>query len=68
MKLQQKFKQWLDTKPRVQLRDIQLEVIADDYAIEFADWLANDWTYDERWSRITDSKELLEIFKKEKGL
>jgi len=42
--------------------------IADDYAIEFADWLANDWTYDERWSRITDSKELLEIFKKEKGL
>lgn len=44
------------------------EEIADDYAIEFAEWLANDWTYDERWSRITDSKELLEIFKKEKGL
>ena len=44
------------------------EKIADDYAIEFAEWLANDWTYDERWSRITDSKELLEMFKKEKGL
>ena len=46
----------------------KFEKIADDYAIEFAEWLANDWTYDERWSRITDSKELLEIFKKEKGL
>ena len=42
--------------------------IADDYAIEFAEWLRTDWTCDERWSKITDSKELLEIFKKEKGL
>ena len=47
---------------------IQLEKIADDYAIEFAEWLRTDWTCDERWSKITDSKELLEIFKKERGL
>lgn len=71
MKLKEKFRQNLtghlsDEKTEV---DINIaEEIADDYAIEFAEWLANDWTYDERWSRITDSKQLLEIFKKEKGL
>ena len=71
MTLKEKFRQSLtghlsDEKTEV---DINIaEKIADDYAIEFAEWLANDWTYDERWSRITDSKELLEMFKKEKGL
>jgi hypothetical protein len=35
--------------------------IADDYAIEFAEWLFDV-------SRIGTTKELLEIFKKEKGL
>ncbi len=47
---------------------IDCEKIADNYAIEFAEWLRTDWTYDERWSKITDSKELLEMFKKEKEL
>lgn len=42
--------------------------IADDYAIEFAEWLENEWTCDERWSKITETKQLLQIFKKEKGL
>ncbi len=43
------------------LNDIQQ--IADDYAIEFAEWC------DLRYSvQIQDYKELLEIFKKEKGL
>ena len=42
--------------------------IADDYAIAFAEWIKTDWACDERWSKITDSKELLEIFKKQKGL
>jgi len=46
----------------------ELEEIADRYAIEFAEWLATDWTCDERWTIIVDKKELLEIFKKEKGL
>ena len=40
----------------------------DDCAIEFVDWIKTDWSCDERWSKITDSKELLEIYKKEKGL
>lgn len=42
--------------------------LADKFAIEFAEWLATDWTCDERWTIIVDKKELLELFKKEKGL
>ncbi len=37
------------------------ELIADDYAIEFAKWVSDV-------GRIGITKELLEIFKKEKGL
>jgi len=44
------------------------EKIADDFAIGFAEWIVNDWEKDERWTKISDTKELLEIFKKEKGL
>ena len=62
MTLKEKFKQWLDTEPRYQIREVQLEVIADDYAIEFAEWL---FEYN-KTGYTTD--ELLEIFKKEKGL
>jgi len=42
--------------------------IADEFAIGFAEWIFNDWLADERWSKISDEKELLEIYKKEKGL
>lgn len=59
MKLSEKFKQWLDTKPRIQIREVQLEVIADDYAIEFANWLFNI-------DKEILNKQLKE-FKKEKG-
>jgi hypothetical protein len=61
MTLKEKFKQWLDTKPNVIFRDTQLEKIADDYAIEFAKWCSK--LKIDNWE-----KELLEIFKKEKGL
>ena len=53
--------------------DIKCEKIADDYAIEFAEWVEKlrdsdidslDYAF---WLDNT-SKELLEIFKKEKGL
>jgi hypothetical protein len=64
MTLKEKFKQWLDTKPRIQIREVQLEVIADDYAIEFAYWC--EWGNTER--AIHTYEELLQIFKKEKGL
>jgi hypothetical protein len=57
----------------------QLEKISDDYAIEFAEWCDNDYFRmgnTNIWSHTTDwednlkftTKELLEIFKKEKGL
>lgn len=73
MTLIEKFHEWLKTEPlsnkeRPTLREYQCEKIADDYAIEFAEWIKNDWACNERWSKITDSKELLQIFKKEKGL
>lgn len=64
MTLKEKFKQWLDTKPRYQIREVQLEVIADDYAIDFAQWVQ---FHSELWIKYKTS-ELLEIFKKEKGL
>ena len=55
----------------------KLEHIADDYAIEFAEWLANSkYSYNfgikmfQHWNKeiYKSSGELLEIFKKEKGL
>lgn len=68
MTLKEKFKQWLDTEPRIQIREVQLEVIADDYAIEFLDWIDNNGL-EVLWNRGTNKpKELLEIFKKEKQL
>lgn len=79
MTLKEKFKQWLDTEPRIQIREVQLEVIADDYAIEFAEWCDDNYFKNGKgnsnWSASMDwddnekftTKELLEIFKKEKG-
>ena len=36
----------------------------EDFAIEFVEWLLNEWVNDARWSIITNIKELLEIYKK----
>jgi hypothetical protein len=60
MTLKEKFKQWLDTEPRYQIREVQLEIIADEFAVGFAEWLLV--------KKYSDLKELLEIYKKEKGL
>ena len=56
----------------------QFEKIADDYAIEFAEWLntlevievfdIEDLNIVGELNKNTKTKELLEIFKKEKGL
>jgi hypothetical protein len=45
-----------------------LEKIADEFAIGFVEWLLNEWVNDERWSIITNIKELLEIYKRENNL
>jgi hypothetical protein len=44
----------------------ELEQIADDYAIEFAEWVLDSWTHPNFIYK--EPKELLEKFKKEKGL
>jgi hypothetical protein len=59
MTLKEKFKQWLDTEPRLQIREVQLEEIADDFAIGFAEWITQ---------AELPLEELLETFKKEQGL
>lgn len=53
----------------------ELEKIADDFVIDFSEWIAiNDYRYySNGWSKVWEkgtltSKELLEIYKKEKGL
>jgi hypothetical protein len=65
MTLKEKFKQWLDTDPRLQIREVQLEVIAEEFAVEYAEWCcarAIGVTY------FKLNEEELEQFKKEKGL
>lgn len=68
MTLKEKFKQWLDTKPRIQIREVQLEVIADAYAIEFAKWFDKNNYGVEIYKHLKTYEEVLQIFKKEKGL
>ncbi len=64
MTLKEKFKQWLDTNPNKTLRDIQLEVIADDFAIGFKDWCMKISLGSGLENKSTS--ELLQIYKKEK--
>lgn len=81
MTLKEEFKQWLDTNPMLQIREVQLEVIADNYAIEFLIWASQFalQRFDEdRWqvlglkdfgfTKTVSTKEILEEFKKEKVL
>jgi|688.fasta_scaffold27763_14 hypothetical protein len=79
MTLKERFKQWLDTNPRLQIREFQLELIADEHAIAFTDW-CEDYYYPSStkgiWFDKPDfdnakqflTKELLKIYKNEKGL
>jgi len=60
MTLKERFKQWLDTDPRVQIRDVQLEVIAEEFAIGFVEWVIENKIL----SSKIPTKELLEMYKK----
>jgi hypothetical protein len=69
MTLKEKFHQWLRTEPfnlrdAVSLREAQCEVIADEFAIGFAEWVMNNC--DEFPKQ--DQNLILRVFKKEKGL
>jgi hypothetical protein len=75
MTLKEKFKQWLDTDPRLQIREVQLEVIAEEFAIGFAEWIRKEAYYEHLTKEFiykrnvyASEKELLEIYKKEKRL
>lgn len=46
----------------------ELEKIADNHAIEFAEWININYFVYNTWDKSKTIKELLEIFKKEKGL
>ncbi len=58
--MKEKFKQWLDTNPRVQIREVQLEIIAEKFAIEFVGWVIENKIL----SSKMPTKELLEMYKK----
>jgi len=58
--MKEKFKQWLDTNPRVQIREVQLEIIAEKFAIEFVEWVIENKIL----SSKIPTKELLEMYKK----
>lgn len=77
MTLKQKFKQWLDTEPREQIREVPLEDIADEFAIGLLEFIEGTYSYSnifDYWylhadtSKTYTKKQLLEIYKKEKGL
>jgi len=46
----------------------QCEQIADDYAIEFAEWIGINYFVYNTWEESKSMRELLEIYKKEKEL
>ena len=69
MTLKEKFHQWLRTEPyslrdAVTLREAQCEVIADEFAIGFAEWVL--FNCDEFPKQ--DQELILRIYKKEKRL
>lgn len=49
-------------------KSIQCELIADDYAIEFAKWMDKSNYYIEIYKHLKTYEELLEIFKKRKSI
>ena len=64
MTLREKFKEFTkqESWEKENYNAIECEQIADEVAIEFAEWVECSKTY------YTPMKELLQIFKKEKGL
>jgi hypothetical protein len=75
MTLKEKFHQWLRTEPfnsrdRVTLREAQCEVIADEFAIGFAEWFweNHEAFYSGERDYYLEFNQILKIYKKEKGL
>ena len=64
MKIKEKFKDIIDDAITYQQQEDSFVQIADEFAIGFAEWL----TYNRENNYTKSIKELLEIYKKEKGL
>jgi hypothetical protein len=74
MTLKDKFEQWFINdedehyEGMVETVAIEHEKVADEFAIDFAEWcVKNELFYAIQYGRI-ETKELLKIYKKEKGL
>lgn len=69
MTLKEKFQEWHDTPTNETVEEniLELEQIADDYAIEFANWFVLRYT-EAVFYREDYTEDLLKEFKKEKGL
>jgi hypothetical protein len=84
MTLKERFQQWFINDEEdehyigmVELVSIEHDKIADEFAIGFADWCKQEYeledtSFHNKWRDVNgeyrESKELLEIYKKEKGL
>jgi hypothetical protein len=64
VKIKEKFKDIIDDAITYQQQEDSFVQIADEFAIGFAEWL----TYNRENNYTKSIKELLEIYKKEKGL
>ena len=72
MTLAEKFHSWLNKEPfskndKPSIREYQCVVIAEEFAIEFAEWFISYYT-EEAYYDKDYTKQMLEIFKKEKEL
>jgi hypothetical protein len=75
MTLKEKFEQWFINdedehyEGMVELVSIEHEKIADEFAIGFAEWyFKKAEKYNSHLKLVADTKKILEIYKKEKGL
>ena len=82
MTLKEKFEQWFINDEEdehyvgmVEAVSIEHEIIADEFAIEFAEWIRKEAYYEHLTKEFIykrhvypSEKELLEVYKKEKGL
>lgn len=64
MGLEEQYKQWLETYPRPSLRDIECAIIAENFAIGFAEWYHEEKEFGNLEYGRFSRKEILEIYKK----
>lgn len=66
MTLREKFIEAFKSGKRFDIKNA--EILADEFAIDFAEWYLDLWNRNDKSFDNNSPKELLEIYKKEKGL